>query len=97
MQLVLYACQDASLHQIEPTNAVPYDREVLTIKIERLLVASGAFQLWWMRVRHVYTWEDPWLTFKWLMLFLVLLKTGYFMTAYVCSAFSPPLIPPNVQ
>jgi len=46
-------------------------------------VASESFQLWWMRVRRVYTWEDPWLTFKWLMVFLVLLKTGYIMSFYV--------------
>ena len=35
-----------------------------------------------MRVRKVYTWDDPWLTFKWLVLYLVLLKTGYFMSFF---------------
>ncbi|KAK4550289.1 hypothetical protein LTR36_003256 [Oleoguttula mirabilis] len=78
--LVLYGLQDTSLHYIEPTNAVGYDREVLTRHVERLLVASESFQFWWMRVRRVYTWEDPWLTTKWLLFFLFCVKTGYFMT-----------------
>lgn len=81
-QLVIYGFQDAALFYVEPTNAVSFDREVLTRQVERLLVASQTFQLWWMRVRRVYTWEDPWLTFKWLLLFLALLKTGYFMSCY---------------
>ncbi|KAK5135362.1 hypothetical protein LTR08_005304 [Meristemomyces frigidus] len=78
--LVLYGLQDATLHYIEPTNAVPYELETLTLHVERLLVASQDFQIWWMRVRRVYTWEDPWLTFKWLALFLVQLKTSYVMS-----------------
>ena len=35
-----------------------------------------------MRVRRVYTWEDPWLTAKWMAVFLVQLKTGFFMTGF---------------
>ncbi|KAL9092412.1 MAG: hypothetical protein Q9159_000920 [Coniocarpon cinnabarinum] len=80
--LVFWSCQDCSMHYVDPTNEVPYDREVLVNQIERLLVASEVFQLWWMRVRKVYTWEDPWLTARWLLLYLSLLKTGYFMSFY---------------
>ncbi|KAL9052283.1 MAG: hypothetical protein Q9162_005485 [Coniocarpon cinnabarinum] len=80
--LVFWSCQDCSMHYVDPTNEVPYDREVLVNQIERLLVASEVFQLWWMRVRKVYTWEDPWLTARWLLLYLTLLKTGYFMSFY---------------
>lgn len=59
-----------------------YNRQELIRAIERLLVTSQSLQYWWNRVRYVYRWEDPWLTSKWLMLYLVLLKTGYFMTFY---------------
>ncbi|KAK5115478.1 hypothetical protein LTR62_001137 [Meristemomyces frigidus] len=80
--LALYSFQDCSMHYISPTNAVPYDRDVLTRRIERLVVASEAFQLWWMRVRHVYSWQDPWLTFKWFAVYLFLLKINYMMSFY---------------
>ncbi|KAF2764268.1 hypothetical protein EJ03DRAFT_378752 [Teratosphaeria nubilosa] len=82
--LILYGFQDTSLQYIDPTNAVPYSKEELNRTIERLLVAAEPSVYWWMRVRHVYRWEDPWLTFKWLVLYLVLLKTGYFMSWYWC-------------
>ncbi|KAK5116338.1 hypothetical protein LTR85_009310 [Meristemomyces frigidus] len=85
--LVLYGLQDASLHYIDPTNDMPYDREVLIRNIERLLVGSESFQFWWMRVRRIYSWSDPWLTFKWLLLFIVLLKTTYVMSFYWCYLF----------
>jgi len=51
--------------------------------VERLLVVSQAYQHWWSRVRYIYRWEDSWLTFKWLVVCLVLLKTGYVMSFYV--------------
>lgn len=80
--LVLYGLQSTSLHYVDPTNEVAYDRDVLIRNIERLLIASESFQLWWMRVRRVYSWTDPWLTFKWLLAYLVMLKTGYFMSCF---------------
>lgn len=83
MQLILYACQDFSSQYINPTNELAYDKEVLIAVVERLLVASGTFQLWWFRVRKVYRWEDPRVTAKWLLAYLVLLKTGYIMSFYV--------------
>ena len=79
------------MHYIDSSNEVAYDRDVLASHIERVMVASETFQLWWMRVRRVYTWEDPWLTIKWFMLFLVLLKTGYAMSFYVSLPDDGPL------
>ncbi|KAK4556243.1 hypothetical protein LTR86_006940 [Recurvomyces mirabilis] len=80
--LALYGFQNCSLQYIEPTNAVAYDRDILIRRIERLVLASEAFQLWWMRVRNIYTWSDPWLTTKWFILYLVLLKVNYMMSFY---------------
>ncbi|KXS98683.1 hypothetical protein AC578_1249 [Pseudocercospora eumusae] len=80
--LALYGFQEAVAAYIEPTNTTSYSRQELIRSIERLLVASQSLQYWWNRVRYVYRWEDPWLTSKWLILYLVLLKTGYFMTFY---------------
>lgn len=82
-QLVLYGFQNTANTYIDPTNNLPYSRQELIRNIERLLVTSQGFQYWWNRVRYVYRWEDPWLTTKWFLLFLVLLKTGYFVTFYV--------------
>lgn len=81
--LVLYGFQNTANTYIDPTNNLPYSRQELIRNIERLLVTSQGFQYWWNRVRYVYRWEDPWLTTKWFLLFLVLLKTGYFVTFYV--------------
>ncbi|KAK0298105.1 hypothetical protein LTR91_002090 [Friedmanniomyces endolithicus] len=88
--IMLYGLQASSLQYIDPTNTLPYDRMELTSAVERLLVVSQAYQAWWSRVRHVYRWEDPWLTFKWFLVYLVMVKTGYFMTcfwAYLCYSF----------
>ena len=40
-----------------------------------------------MRVRRVYTWEDPWLTAKWLVIFLIQVKTGFFLSAFWAYLF----------
>ncbi len=86
---MLYGLQASSLQYIDPTNTLPYDRMELTSAVERLLVVSQAYQAWWSRVRHVYRWEDPFLTFKWFVVYLVMVKTGYFMTCFV----SPLTVP----
>ncbi|KAK0326742.1 hypothetical protein LTR82_002585 [Friedmanniomyces endolithicus] len=88
--IMLYGLQGSALQYIDPTNTLPYDRMELTSAVERLLVVSQAYQAWWSRVRHVYRWEDPVLTFKWFLVYLVMVKTGYFMTcfwAYLCFSF----------
>ncbi|KAK0993077.1 hypothetical protein LTR91_008139 [Friedmanniomyces endolithicus] len=88
--IMLYGLQGSALQYIDPTNTLPYDRMELTSAVERLLVVSQAYQAWWSRLRHVYRWEDPWLTFKWFVVYLVMVKTGYFMTcfwAYLCYSF----------
>ncbi|KXT16959.1 hypothetical protein AC579_7409 [Pseudocercospora musae] len=82
LQLALYGFQDAGVAYIEPTNTKSYNRQELIRAIERLLVASQSLQYWWNRIRYVYRWENPWLTSTWLILYLLLLKTGYFMTFY---------------
>jgi len=81
--VLYYGLQNAALPYVDPTNSAPYDREDLMRAVERLLVVSDAFQFWWMRVRRVYRWEDPWLTGRWLGLYFVLLRTNYFMSFFV--------------
>ncbi|TKA83482.1 hypothetical protein B0A55_00551 [Friedmanniomyces simplex] len=80
--IMLYGFQASALQYIDPTNTLPYNREELTRAVERLLVVTQAYQAWWSRVRHVYRWEDPWLTFRWFVVYLAMLKTGYFMSFY---------------
>ncbi|KAK4896651.1 hypothetical protein LTR27_005571 [Elasticomyces elasticus] len=80
--LLLYGLQSSSLQYIDPNNTMPYERQELARAVERLLVTTQSYQAWWGRVRHIYRWEDRWLTFKWLIVFLILLKTGFVMSFF---------------
>ncbi|EME39270.1 hypothetical protein DOTSEDRAFT_75107 [Dothistroma septosporum NZE10] len=80
--VMLYGVQDAATNYIDPSNEVPYDREVLLTTVERLLITTHTFQQWWMRVRRVYRWEDPTLTAKWLAAYFVLWWFNYCMTGF---------------
>lgn len=80
--LALYGFQNAAVNYIDPSNEVPYDREVLITTIERLLLTTHTYQNWWMRVRRIYRWEDPSLTAKWLIAYPILWYFNYCMTAF---------------
>ena len=64
-----------------------FERKELIRQTERLIISTGPWQGWLMRVRHIYLWEDPWLTARWLALYLFLIKTNYVMTFCVSSAY----------
>ena len=58
---------------------LPFDIDSLKNHVERLVVASAPWQSWAMDVRSVYRWENPWITGKWLALYLVLWYTEHMM------------------
>lgn len=45
--------------------------------VERILFASAPWQAWAMKVRSVYRWDKPGVTFRWLLLYLYLWRTEH--------------------
>lgn len=87
--MLLFYCQDFIGGRIDDTNEMPFKRGTVKHHAERLLVASSIWQVYFMHVRKVYLWQDPTLTLRWLVTFLVVLETGYILTSFV-SPIQPP-------
>ncbi|KAI9717850.1 MAG: hypothetical protein M1828_007089 [Chrysothrix sp. TS-e1954] len=78
--MLLYISQDFTSRYIDDRDEVYFQRDALIRQAERFLIATDGWQSWIMRVRHIYLWEDPWLTFRWLIWYMFLIKTNYVMT-----------------
>ena len=78
LQLLLYYTQNVSVPYIEDFDDLPFDLDVLRSHAERLIMSSAPWQVWLMRVRAVYRWENPASTMKWLALYIFLWQTGLF-------------------
>ena len=70
LQLLLYYSQDFTTRYIDDFDALPFDLDVLRSHGERLVLATAPWQVWVMRVRAVYCWEDPSVTARWLLLYV---------------------------
>ena len=71
---------------IDEHGALPFDADNTRRYVERLLFASAPWQSWAMKVRSVYRWEDPRLTLRWLVLYLVLWYTEHIIGFVVSNA-----------
>ncbi|KAL8693187.1 MAG: hypothetical protein Q9218_001931 [Villophora microphyllina] len=77
--LVLWYTQDFSSQYIDDFDQLPFDVDSLRMHVQRLVVASGPWQTFFMDVRKVYRWEDPRYTAKWLAVYLILWYTQHVM------------------
>ena len=77
--ILLYYTQDFNAHYIEELDTLPFDINTTRQNTERLMMSSGPWQLWLMKVRAVYRWESPKVTARWLALFAFLWYTEHIM------------------
>lgn len=65
--------QDFTYHYIEEgKEQEPLSMDKMRDIAERIFVASAPWQEWYLHVRSVYRWEDPYETFRWFLLYVVL-------------------------
>lgn len=63
--ILRYAHQDYNTQYFSDVNEVPFDKDILVSHLERLIVASGPWQAWILRLRKLSRWEDPKESAKW--------------------------------
>ena len=69
----MYYTQNFSAQYIDELDDLPtLDLDILNDFVERLVMASAPWQVWAMRIRAVYRWEQPAVTGRWLALYVVL-------------------------
>ena len=76
-QILIYYTQDFCVQYIDDFDKLPFDIDTARNHAERLVMASGPWQIWAMDVRSVYRWDDPYRTGKWLLLYLALWYLEY--------------------
>ncbi|GAB7351096.1 hypothetical protein MBLNU459_g1562t1 [Dothideomycetes sp. NU459] len=90
----LYARQHSALKRfainamghVDTAGEPPFDKEVLALYIERILISSSPWQSWICSLRQTYRWEDPRSTGKWLVVWCLVWYLDYtvtFILAYV--------------
>lgn len=84
--MLLYLTQNFASQYVDEENEVYFQRDAMIRQAERFFIATDGWQHWLMQVRHIYLWEDKWLTLRWLLWYLFLIKTNYVMTFCVGRA-----------
>lgn len=94
--LVWYT-QDFVEQYIDDFDQLPFDVDSLRMHLQRLVMASGPWQSFFMDVRSVYRWEDPKNTGKWLSVYVILWYNQYVVSFLVRLAepYSPYLAETN--
>jgi hypothetical protein len=71
---LIFTTQGVTSRYIEDWNKdpEPFTFARTRCHIERIFIASAPWQHWLFHIYDVYRWEDPYETFRWLVLFLVL-------------------------
>lgn len=87
IQILVWYTQDFSAQYIDDFDELPYDIDVITHHVERIIFASAPWQAWAMDVRSVYRWEDPQTTFKWLATYVLLWYTDHLIGSLVGLTF----------
>ena len=61
-----------------------FDIDIMSRYAERIVIASSPWQAWFASMRHIYRWEDPVKTGKWLCVWFMVWYADYMMTFMVC-------------
>lgn len=75
-----------AMGHIDTAGAPAFDRDVMALYLERILIASAPWQHWFFALRQLYRWEDPGKTGRWLGVWLIVWYLDYnmsFILAYV--------------
>jgi len=83
VQILEYYMQNAIAPYVEPRDEMSFQTETLLHIGERIFISSAPWQQFAMDVRDIYLYKDPWRTFKCLLAYLFLIKTGFMMTSMV--------------
>ncbi|KIX98546.1 uncharacterized protein Z520_05847 [Fonsecaea multimorphosa CBS 102226] len=75
--MALYYTRDFTTGYIDDFDSPPFDLEDLARIIERIAITSAPWQSFLVNVRHVYMWQLPRRTAKWLALYCVLWYTQH--------------------
>ena len=70
-QFLIYHTQNFSAQYIDDFDELPFDIDKLRDHVERIVLASAPWQKWAMDIRHIYRWDNPARTTKWLLVYLV--------------------------
>ncbi|KAI4257745.1 MAG: hypothetical protein LQ352_001520 [Teloschistes flavicans] len=73
--VLIWYTQDFSEHYIDDFDELPFDIDSLRMHLQRLVMASGPWQTFFMDMRRVDRWEDPKNTAKWLAIYVILWYT----------------------
>ncbi|KAL9586498.1 MAG: hypothetical protein Q9212_000858 [Teloschistes hypoglaucus] len=84
--VLVWYTQDFAGQYIDDFDQLPFDVDSLRMHLQRLVMASGPWQTFFMDVRSVYRWEDPKNTAKWLSVYIILWYNQYvvsFLYGYI--------------
>ncbi|KAM0793877.1 hypothetical protein BDR22DRAFT_816076 [Usnea florida] len=76
---LVYYTQDFSAQYIDDFEELPFDIDSSRHYLERMVMASAAWQSLLMDIRAVYRWEDRQTTLKWFALYIFLWYTQHLM------------------
>ncbi|KAL8781068.1 MAG: hypothetical protein Q9194_000575 [Teloschistes cf. exilis] len=84
--VLIWYTQDFAEQYIDDFDELPFDVDSLRMHLQRLVMASGPWQTFFMDVRSVYRWEDPKNTAKWFSIYVILWYNQYvvsFLYGYI--------------
>ena len=76
-QSLIHITQGFCAQYIDENGTLHFDVNNTRRYVERILFASAPWQAWAMKVRSVYRWDEPRVTFRWLILYLYLWHTEH--------------------
>jgi hypothetical protein len=82
-QKLLNSSHDFTAQYIDDFDELPFDIDTLRRHVERLIIVSAPVQTFLSDVRHIYRWEDPIRTRKWMALYFFLWYISHLMTFFV--------------
>lgn len=81
--VLIWYTQDFAEQYIDDFDELPFDVDSLRMHLQRLVMASGPWQTFFMDVRSVYRWEDPKNTAKWVSIYVILWYNQYVVSFLV--------------
>ncbi|KAF2140333.1 uncharacterized protein K452DRAFT_54353 [Aplosporella prunicola CBS 121167] len=79
----LYATQDSTTRYLASDDS-PFNRDIMVEHVERIMMASAPWQSYFLTLRKIWRWEDPYTTGKWLAIFLFVWLIDYVITFCLC-------------
>ncbi|KAF2090719.1 hypothetical protein K490DRAFT_34085 [Saccharata proteae CBS 121410] len=81
---VLFATQDATTRNMDVADEMPFNRDIFLEHFERALMASAPWQAYFLDLRKIWRWEEPYRTGRWFAIFIFLWLVDYVITFCLC-------------